>query len=58
MSRAQVPIIGALAARLQRRNEHGEAVQLPGGIPTLAGLESEKVDEYLETNLYWRVTSV
>ncbi|KAI0398042.1 Di-copper centre-containing protein [Xylariaceae sp. FL0594] len=56
-SRAQVPITGALVARLRTGNGGGEAGQLPASIPPLSSLERGSVDEYLEKNLHWRVTS-
>lgn len=55
-SRAQVPITGALLARLQ---EHGDQEpDLPTGIPPLPGWSSDHVQAYLEANLHWRVKSV
>ncbi|KAI1131069.1 Di-copper centre-containing protein [Nemania abortiva] len=54
-SRAQVPITGALVARLQ---EDGQpAPSLPAGIPPLLGLGSGHVQTYLKDNLHWRVRS-
>ncbi|KAI1812818.1 common central domain of tyrosinase-domain-containing protein [Poronia punctata] len=51
-SRAQVPITGALVARLASGHP-----QLPTGIPPLANLESHSVENYLEKNLHWKVVS-
>ncbi|KAI1113782.1 Di-copper centre-containing protein [Nemania sp. NC0429] len=54
-SRAQVPITGALVARLEGSGH--QVPNLPTGIPHLPGLSSDHVHTYLEANLHWRIKS-
>ncbi|KAK0629237.1 common central domain of tyrosinase-domain-containing protein [Bombardia bombarda] len=67
-SKAQVPITGALLARIRATKEHGESSSggsissgaVVGGvhIPPLLNLGVENVEEYLEKNLHWRIKTV
>jgi len=57
-SRGQLPITGALIAKIQDQEDTTSDTELELTLGTLPNLELDSVEQYLEKNLYWSVGTV